>query len=59
MVIGSSTIGSGVPSGVSLSRPICAMSDSKVRSSEARTLISSVQGLERLNNRQSLRTCSA
>ena len=38
----SRTIGSGLPSGVSLSRPICAMSDSNVCSSDARTLISSV-----------------
>ena len=39
---GSRTIGSGVPSGVSLSRPICATSDANVCSSDARTVISSV-----------------
>ena len=39
---GSSTIGSGMPSGVSFSRPICAIKEAKVCSSVARTRISSV-----------------
>src|SRR5688572_3043027 len=39
---GSRIIGSGVPSGVSLSRPICATSDANVCSNDARTVISSV-----------------